>query len=358
MGDGEPFTEKLEMIKRAFSVLGLTALAVSMGQSGSAWGASPTSITGAGATFPYPLYSKWFAEYKKANPSVEINYQSIGSGGGIRQLLDKTVDFGASDAPMTDEQLAKSSIPVLHIPTVLGAVAITYNIPEVKSSLKLTSDVVADIFLGKITQWNDKRIQDLNPGVALPQDTAIMVTHRSDGSGTTAVFTDYLAKVSQEWKEKVGSGTSVKWPTGLGGKGNEGVTGLLKQTPGTIGYVELTYAVSNKLPVAQVKNAAGTFITPSPKTVTAAASGALKTMPADFRVSITQSPGKDAYPISSFTYLLVYQKMAAPKGPALVQFLNWAMADGQKIAEPLDYAPLPKEMIQKVKAKIGEIKSE
>lgn len=313
-----------------------------------------TLINGAGATFPYPLYSKWFSEYQKVDKEVQINYQSIGSGGGIRQLLDKTVDFGASDSPMTDEQLSKSSKPVFHIPTVLGAVVVTYNLPGIDKGLKLTPEVLADIFLGKITHWNDERITKLNPGLNLPKD-AIMVVRRSDGSGTTGIFTDYLSKVSPEWKSKVGTSTSVNWPVGLGGKGNEGVSGLVKQTPGSIGYVELVYAENNKLPYAALKNKAGQFVMPSMKTVTAAAGGALKNMPADFRVSITDAAGKDAYPISGFTYLLVYKSMADGKGKEIVKFLKWAIADGQKYAEPLYYAPLPKTMTKKVVAKINQI---
>jgi phosphate transport system substrate-binding protein len=313
-----------------------------------------TLINGAGATFPYPLYSKWFSEYRKSDPDTQINYQSIGSGGGIRQLLEKTVDFGASDSPMTDEQLGKATDPVLHIPTVLGAVVLTYNIPDLKSPLQLSGDTVADLFLGKITQWNDPRLAKLNPGIKLP-DSPVMIVHRSDGSGTSGIFTDYLSKVSAEWKSKVGSGTAVNWPVGLGGKGNEGVTGLVKQTAGTIGYVELIYAKSNSLPYASVKNSAGKFAEPNMKTVTAAAAGALAKMPADFRVSITNAAGKDAYPISGFTYLLVYRKMAADKGQRLVKFLRWAMKDGQTFAETLSYAPLPKSMVGKVAKKIDEI---
>ncbi len=334
---------------------GLMAILMVMGVS--AFAADTVSMNGAGATFPYPIYSKWFSEYRKVDPSVEINYQSIGSGGGIRQLLEKTIDFGATDAPMSDEQLGKASVPVLHIPTVLGAVVVTYNLPEVKVAIKLDSETIADIFLGKITKWDDARIAKLNPGVKFPA-MALMPVYRADGSGTTAVFTDYLAKVSAEFKSKVGNGTAVKWPVGLGGKGNEGVTGMIKQTPGTIGYTELTYAATNKMPTAEIKNKAGHFVAASPKSVTAAASGMVKNLPKDFRVSITAADGKDAYPISSFTYLLVYSKMDATKGPKLVKFLNWAMAEGQKMAEPMDYAPLPKSMIPAVKARIGEVKSE
>jgi phosphate transport system substrate-binding protein len=321
--------------------------------------AAPLQINGAGATFPYPIYSKWFSEYQAVDPDVQINYQSIGSGGGIRQFLDKTVDFGASDAPMTNEQLGKATSPVLHIPTVLGAVVLTYNLPEAGDHLKLSSDVVADLFLGKITQWDDKRIAEANPGVKLPA-TPVLIAHRSDGSGTSNIFTDYLSKVSPEWKSKVGVGPSVNWPTGLGGKGNEGVTGLIKQTPGAIGYVELIYAINNKLPVATLRNKAGNWVAPSPKSVTAAAEGALKSMPEDLRVSITDAAGKDAYPISGFTYLLVWKDMksAGPKGKAIVKFLKWAMKDGQKDAEPLAYAPLPRALVKKVEGKIASIATE
>jgi phosphate transport system substrate-binding protein len=334
----------------------LSALAaISMTLSLSAF-AAPIQINGAGATFPYPLYSKWFSEYKKVDGDVQINYQSIGSGGGIRQFTDQTVDFGASDAPMTDEQLAKATGPVLHIPTVLGAVVLTYNLPEAGANLQLPADVVADLFLGKVTQWNDKRIAGANPKLKLPE-TAVMIAHRSDGSGTSNIFTDYLSKISPEWKTKVGTGTAVNGPAGLGGKGNEGVTGLIKQTPGAIGYVELVYAVNNKLPVASLKNKAGAWVVPSPKSVTAAADASLKAMPEDFRASITDASGKETYPISGFTYLLVSKDMKAMggKGKAMVKFLKWSMKDGQKNAEPLGYAPLPKALVKKVEAKIATI---
>lgn len=311
-------------------------------------------INGAGATFPAPIYTKWFQDYNKAHPDVEINYQAIGSGGGIKQLTEKTVDFGASDAPMTDAELQKVGGPVLHIPTVLGAVVITYNLPTVKKSLKLDGPTIADMFAGKITKWNDARIAALNKGVALP-DTAIVPIYRADSSGTTAVFTEYLAKVSPDWKSSIGAGKTVKWPTGVGGKGNDGVTGQVKNTPGAMGYVELTYATAEKLPMADLKNHAGAFVTPSMKAVSDAASGALKTMPDDFRVSITDAEGKSAYPISSFTYLLINQKMAGAKGKDLVEFLNWAMTDGQKAAPALSYASLPSSMVPKVKAKIKTI---
>jgi phosphate transport system substrate-binding protein len=300
-------------------------------------------ITGAGATFPFPLYSKWFSDYNKKHPALQFNYQSIGSGGGIKQITGKTVDFGASDAPMTDEQMAKAS-GITHIPTVLGAVVVTYNAPM--QSLKLTPETLSGIFLGKITKWNDPALAKDNAGVKLP-DTAITVAHRSDGSGTTNIFTDYLSKVSPEWKEKVGKGTAVKWPVGLGGKGNEGVTGLVKGTPGAIGYVELAYAKQNKLPTSTLKNQEGVFVQPSLEATSEAAAGV--EMPADFRVSITNASGKTAYPIAGFTYLLVYKDQAdKAKGEALVNFLWWAIHEGQTSAAPLDYAPLPKPVVAMV----------
>ncbi|MBI3554922.1 MAG: phosphate ABC transporter substrate-binding protein PstS [Deltaproteobacteria bacterium] len=310
-------------------------------------------INGAGATFPFPLYSKWFSEYQKIDANVQINYQSIGSGGGIRQFMEKTVDFGASDSPMSDEQLAKASVPIDHIPTVLGAVVLTYNVPGVEKGLKLSGDVIADIFLGKIAKWDDARIAKLNPGTKLTGD--VLVVHRSDGSGTSGIFTDYLSKVSADWKSKVGTGTAVNWPVGLGGKGNEGVSGLVKQTPGSLGYVELIYAKNNNMAYATLKNKAGKFAEASTGSVTAAAAGALKNMPADFRVSITDAEGKDAYPISGFTYLLVWTRMPKEKGADIVKFLKWAVQDGQKFAEPLSYAPLPKALVTKVSAKINGI---
>ncbi len=298
-------------------------------------------INGAGATFPYPIYSQWFDVYAKDNPDVRFNYQSIGSGGGIKQLLNKTVNFGASDAPMNDQQLSQSPIKVMHFPTVMGAIVITYNIPGVTGSLRLTGPLIADIFLGKITKWNDDAIAKLNPSVKLP-DTAIVVCHRSDGSGTTYVFTDYLAKVSPDWSKQVGKATAVKWPAGLGGKGNEGVTALVQQTPGAIGYVELIYAVQNKLPYAELKSHDGDWVMPSVETVTAAATGDAANIPSDFRVSITDAPGAKAYPISSFTYLLVYQQQAdAAKGKAIKEFIKWMLANGQQYAPALSYAPLP-----------------
>lgn len=333
-----------------FAFITMSALSLSGTSSTSA----ETLINGAGATFPYPLYSKWFSEYRKVDPTSQINYQSIGSGGGIRQFLEKTVDFGASDSPMTDEQLAKASVPVVHIPTVLGAVVITYNLPQLKHPLQLSSDTLADIFMGKIINWNDSKIAADNPNISLPKDP-ILVVHRSDGSGTTGIFTDYLSKISPEWKSKTGAGTAVNWPTGLGGKGNEGVAGLVKQTQGSIGYVELIYAKANSLSYAWLKNQAGKWIEPNSKSVTAAAAGSLKSMPKDFRVSITNADSKEAYPISGFTYLLVYRSMEPTKGKVIVRFLKWAVQDGQKFAEALSYAPLPKELTVKVIAKINGI---
>lgn len=301
-----------------------------------------TLVNGAGATFPYPIYSKWFDEFHKKNAEVQINYQSIGSGGGIRQVLEGTVDFGATDGPMSDEQMGQAKIPLLHLPTVLGAVVPTWNLPGV-DKLKLTPAAIAGIFLGTVTHWNDPSIAKENPGVTLP-NAPIVPVHRSDGSGTTYVFTDYLSKVSPEWKEKVGKGTSVNWPVGLGGKGNEGVAGLIKQTPNTFGYVELIYALQTKLPVGEVKNHAGSFITPALASVTAAAAGVA--MPADFRVSITDSPNPEAYPIASFTWLLVPTQIADPvKGKAIKDFLAWMLSEGQALAPALDYAPLPKAVV-------------
>ncbi|MGA9966782.1 MAG: phosphate ABC transporter substrate-binding protein PstS [Terriglobales bacterium] len=314
-----------------------------------------TTLNGAGATFPYPMYSKWFSEYHKAHPDVEINYQSIGSGGGIRQVLAGTVDFGASDGPMTDEQLAQAKTKILHVPTVLGADVPAYNIPGVTGELQFTPEALAGIFLGRITSWNDPAIAKANPGVKLPGDQ-IIVIHRSDGSGTTYIWTDYLSKVSPEWQSQAGKGTSVKWPVGLGGKGNEGVAGMIRQMPGSIGYIELIYAIQNKIPYGVVKNAAGNFVKASLDSVTAAAASAPK-MPADFRVSITNAPGKDAYPISSFTWLLIpVQSKDAAKGKILSDLLNWIVTDGQKMTADLAYAPLPASVVTKVKDEIKQVR--
>jgi len=314
-----------------------------------------TNLNGAGATIPNPIYQKWFTEYHNAHNDVQINYQSIGSGGGIKQLQTGTVDFGASDGPMTDEQLAQTPGKVFHIPTVLGAVVPTYNINGVSAELKFSPDVLADIYLGNIKKWNDPRLAKDNPGVKFP-DEEIIVVHRSDGSGTSYIFTDYLSKVSPAWKEKVGKGTAVNWPTGSAGKGNEGVSGMVKQTEGSIGYVELIYALSTKMPYGSVKNAAGQFVKASLESVTAAAAS-VKEMPDDFRVSITNAPGKTAYPISSFTWFLVPAEWAdANKEKAFVGFLNWMVNDGQKLTTQLSYAPLPKAVADKVKARIKEVK--
>jgi phosphate transport system substrate-binding protein len=314
-----------------------------------------TTLNGAGATFPYPMYSKWFSEYHKAHSDIEINYQSIGSGGGIRQVLAGTVDFGASDGPMSDEQLSQAKTKILHIPTVLGADVPAYNIPGVTEELKFTPETLAGIFLGKITSWNDAALTKINLGANLPNQP-IIVIHRSDGSGTTYIWTDYLSKVSSEWANGPGKGTSVKWPVGLGGKGNEGVAGQVRQLQGSIGYLELIYAVQNKIPYGVVKNASGNFVKASLESVTAAAASA-KSMPADFRVSITNAPGKDAYPISSFTWLLIPEKSKDPnKGKILADFLNWMVDDGQKMTAELTYAPLPDTVATKVKAAIKQVK--
>lgn len=308
-------------------------------------GAAAQQLTGAGATFPYPIYSKWFDAYHQKNAGVQINYQSIGSGGGIQQLKAGTVDFGASDAPLSDSEAKAMPGPVVHIPTVAGAVVLAYNAPGVPKDVKLSGDVIAEIFLGQITRWNDPRIAKLNPGVTLPS-TAIAVAHRSDGSGTSYIFTSYLSAVSAEWKQKVGAGKSVNWPVGLGGKGNEGVAGIIKQTPGGFGYVELAYAVQNRLPFAQVQNAAGRFITPSVSSTTEAAAGGAARLKSDIRSPIVNSANPKAYPIAGFTYLLVYRDLKdSTRGKALVNFLNWALADGQKMAPSLYYAPLPKSVV-------------
>jgi len=313
-----------------------------------------TQLNGAGATFPYPMYSKWFSEYNKLHPDVQINYQSIGSGGGIRQVLNGTVDFGASDGPMTDEQLKEAKTKILHIPTVLGADVPAYNVPGISGEVKFTPEALAGIFLGKIQKWNDPALTQANPGVKFP-DKSIIVVHRSDGSGTTYIFTDYLSKVSKEWEVTAGKGTSVKWPVGLGGKGNEGVAGQIRQLEGSIGYVELVYAVENKITYGSVKNAAGNFVKASLDGVTEAAASSPK-MPADFRVSITNAPGKTAYPISSFTWLLIPAQAKDPKkGKIITDFLDWMVSDGQKMTSQLSYAPLPQNVVEKVKAVIKQI---
>ncbi len=305
-------------------------------------------INGAGSTFGYPIYSKWFDDYTKVDADVRFNYQSIGSGGGIMMLRNRTVNIGATDAPLSDAQARAMPAAVLHFPSVLGAVVLMYNLPELKTqNVRLSGPLIANIYLGKISRWNDPAISSLNPGLKFP-DEAIQVVHRSDGSGTTYIFADYLSKVSPEWTSRVGRGTSLKWPAGLGGKGSEGVTGLVQQTPGAVGYVELTYALTNHIPVATILNHDGKWIAPSLKGVTAAAAGASANMPADFRVSITNEGGALAYPISSFTWLLVYkQQQDHTKGEAIVHFLRWALTEGQKDAAPLNYAPLPQAVISK-----------
>jgi phosphate transport system substrate-binding protein len=310
-------------------------------------------INGAGATFPYPIYSKWFDEYAKVDGTVRFNYQSIGSGGGQKQIMSETVDFGASDGPMSDENLSKAPGKILHIPTVAGAVVVTYNVPG-NPHLKLDGPTLANLFLGKITKWDDKQVAALNPGVKLPSSDVVVV-HRSDGSGTSYIFTDYLSSVSKEWETKAGRNTSVKWPVGLGAKGNEGVAGQVKQLPGTIGYVELAYAKQNKLPFADLKNSTGAFITASLESVTEALASAK--IPEDFRFSMVNPPGAKAYPISGATWLLVYEKQKdAAKGKKLVEFLNWALANGEKMAASLDYAPLPESVQQRVMERIKTIK--
>jgi phosphate transport system substrate-binding protein len=329
-------------MKRMGFLLGVALVAM-------ATAAGTLSINGAGATFPYPMYSKWFDEYRKKDSNLQINYQSIGSGGGIKQVTEGTVDFGASDGPMNDDQLKafqdKHGFAILHFPTVLGADVPTYNIPGVSAELNFTPEALVGIFLGKITKWNDPQIAGANQGVNLPGND-IVVVHRSDGSGTTYIWTDYLSKVSDEWKNKVGKGTSVNWPAGLGGKGNEGVAGLVKQTPNSMGYIELIYAIQNKMPYGKVKNSSGAFIKADLAGVTAAAAGAAKNMPADFRVSITDAPGKTAYPISSFTWLLVPSKFSdGTKRDAMKGFIKWMLTEGQNQTEALSYAKLPKEVV-------------
>jgi phosphate transport system substrate-binding protein len=307
--------------------------------------AQTVQINGAGATFPYPIYSKWFSEYNKLHPEVQINYQSIGSGGGIRQLINRTVFFGATDGPMTKDQLLASPGAILHFPTVLGAVVPVYNIPGVDAELKFTGPLLADIFMGKVSKWNDAAITKRNPGVSLP-GSDITVVHRSDGSGTTYIFADYLGKVSPDWKKTVGIATSVNWPTGVGGKGNEGVAGLVKQTPGAIGYVELIYALQNKIDFGTVQNMAGEFVRASLDSVTKAAAATKGKMPPDFRVSITNAPGAGVYPISSFTWLLFYESPKDKRAArVMTDFMRWALHDGQKYCADLGYAPLPEEVV-------------
>jgi len=335
------------LIKKLLVVLAAMMFALSA--------AAATNLNGAGATFPYPIYSKWFSEYHNQHPDVEINYQSIGSGGGIRQLLAGTVDFGASDGPMTDAQLSEAKIKIYHLPTVLGAVVPAYNIPGFKGELKFTPAILAGIFLGRITAWNDAAIAKANPGVNLPNQ-AIVVVHRSDGSGTSFIWTDYLSKVSNDWRDSVGKGTSVKWPVGLGAKGNEGVAGMVRQMDGALGYLELIYALQNNIPYGPVQNASGQFVKASLESTTAAAAS-VTNMPADFRVSITNAPGKEAYPISSFTWLLVPAQWSdGNKKRVITDFLTWMLDSGQGMTQQLHYAPLPKAVAEKVRARIKEIR--
>ena len=325
---------------------------------GASVAAQTTQINGAGATFPYPIYSKWFSEYNKLKPNVQINYNSIGSGGGIRQLQNQTVFFGASDYPMTDVQLAEAAVPILHLPTVVGAVVPIYNLPGVTADVQFTGPLLADIYLGRITRWNDPALTAINPGVALP-DEAITVVHRSDGSGTTFVWVDYLAKVSPAWREQVGVATSVNWPVGLGGKGNEGVAGLVKLTTGAFGYVEPVYATQNQIPFGAVQNAAGRFVKASPASVTAVADGAAPTMPDDFRVSITNAPGDASYPIASFTWLLFHENPPdTMQAAAMVDFMRWALTDGQAFASDLGYSPLPASVVDRELAALGRIRTQ
>jgi phosphate transport system substrate-binding protein len=363
----------MQRVALAATILCAASLAACGGdqQAGSAGGtaagtangsvASSTSgadLTGAGATFPYPIYSKWFADYA-VKTGVKINYQSIGSGGGVRQISEMTVDFGASDGPMSDQEIAGAKGgPILHIPTVLGADVVTYNLPGVTQALKFTPDVIAGIFLGKIVKWNDPKIAATNPGVKFP-DQSILVVHRSDGSGTTYIWTDYLSSVSPEWAKGPGRGKDVQWPAGIGGKGNEGVAGQVKQTPYSIGYIELAYARQNKLPYALVRNSAGKFVEPTIESVTAAAAGVAQKLPpnTDYRVSIVNGPGADGYPISSFTWLLVYKNQRDPtKGKKLVDFIKWALHDGQKEVSALDYAPLPDAIVAPLNARVDSIR--
>jgi phosphate transport system substrate-binding protein len=345
-------------LRRRFAFFIATAITfMAIGCRGGGGAGEQVTLRGAGATYPNPLYQKWISEYGKLNPNVRVDYQSIGSGGGQKQIREQTVDFGASDSPMSDQDLKNSPGEILHIPMVLGAVVITYNLPDLSQPLHFSPDVVADIFLGKIKRWDDGRIKADNPGVNLPA-ADITVVHRSDGSGTTGVWVDYLSKISGEWKQKVGVGTSVNWPVGIGGKGNEGVTGQVKQTPNTIGYVELIYALQNKLPVGLIKNKSGNFVPASLASVTAAATGALANTPDDLRVSITDSPGADAYPVSSYTYILAYKEQKdTAKGKALVDYLWWCIHDGERFTNDLQYAPLPAEIVKRAETKINSITS-
>ena len=317
--------------------------------------ASSQALTGAGATFPYPIYSKWFEDFRKLHPSIEINYQSKGSGAGIQQLTAETVDFGASDAPMSDAEIAAVKIHPLHFPTVIGADVVAYNLPSVKQPLKMSSDVVARIFLGKIQKWNDPALAKLNPGVSLPPED-IIVVHRAESSGTTYIFTDYLSNISPEWKSGPGTNKQPKWPVGIGQQGNEGVAGMIKQQPGTLGYVEIAYVLENHMQSALLQNRDGNFVGASLEDLTAAAAGAAKSMPADFRVSIVNSPGAKAYPISSFTWLLIPSKIPdAKKKAALVEFLKWMLTEGQKTCGSKDYAPLPKNVVDMEMKQISQI---
>ncbi|MFB3880690.1 MAG: phosphate ABC transporter substrate-binding protein PstS [Armatimonadota bacterium] len=344
---------QLELITIALAALPL--LSGCGGPSHQSAGGQAVTLNGAGASFPYPLYSKWIAEYAKVAPGVRINYQSIGSGGGIQQLKAGTVDFGASDAPLTDDEMKAMPRPVVHLPTTAGAVAVVYNLPSLKGALRLTGPVLSAIFLGEITRWNDKRIADANPGLALPE-SSIAVTHRSDGSGTTYLFTSYLAAVSPDWTNKVGVAKSVSWPVGIGAKGNEGVAGMVRQTPGAIGYVELAYAEGNNLSSAQLQNRAGQFVSPTTAAITAAAAAAASAMQKDVRIGIVNSPAPGAYPISGFTHLLVYREQKDPaKGKALVSFLGWATHEGQAFCEPLSYAALPADVVRLNEAALATI---
>jgi phosphate transport system substrate-binding protein len=342
-------------MRRVIGVLAGAAAVIAVSFAAVPGALAEMTVNGAGATFPYPLYSKWFYEYSNANPGVKFNYQSIGSGGGIKQITEGTVDFGASDAPMKESEMAKLPGPIFHLPMAMGAVTVVYNLEGVGSGLRLTQEVLADIFLGKITKWNDSRIAVQNKGMKLPAED-IVVAHRSDGSGTTDIFTHYLSTVNADWRAKVGAGKSVNWPVGLGGKGNEGVAGVVKQTPGAIGYVELAYANQNRMPVASLRNKDGHFVAPTLDATSAAAAGAAKTMPADYRVSIVDSPGKDSYPIAGFTWLLVYKNQRdEAKGKALLQFLKWAIHDGQKMEAALDYAPIPKPVVEMMDKTLHQI---